>query len=288
MGRDKRLLKIGDRTFLQNSVDLLSGFVENIFIIGQKSSEFTDITIPDIHPGLGPLGGIYTALKEINAEHYLIIPVDLPNLSKKILSILLDSVSPKYQIVVMRSANGVEPLVGVYSKSILELVENNIALGKRSVHHLFNEVKTRFVDIDVNQVGTESFFNVNYRSDYLKFINRKKEVDGGKMGKYIEVTDASFDQEVLQSDLPVLVDFWAVWCAPCRLIAPIVEELAGEKEGKLKVAKMDVDNNPNVAAKFGIRSIPTLLVFKGGQVVDQIVGAVPKAMIESKLEKHLA
>ena len=84
------------------------------------------------------------------------------------------------------------------------------------------------------------------------------------MGKYIEVTDASFDQEVLQSDLPVLVDFWAVWCAPCRLIAPIVEELAGEKEGKLKVAKMDVDNNPNVAAKFGIRSIPTLLVFKGG------------------------
>jgi thioredoxin 1 len=107
------------------------------------------------------------------------------------------------------------------------------------------------------------------------------------MGKYVEVTDASFEEEVLKSELPVLVDFWAVWCAPCRMVAPIVEELATEKEGTLKVAKMDVDNNPNTAMKFGIRSIPTLLVFKNGEVVDQIVGAIPKSMLESKINKHI-
>jgi len=107
------------------------------------------------------------------------------------------------------------------------------------------------------------------------------------MGKYVEVTDANFEDEVLKSDLPVLVDFWAVWCAPCRMIAPIIEELADEREGQLKVAKMDVDNNPNTPMKFGIRSIPTLLLFKNGEIVDQVVGAVPKAMLESKLEKHV-
>ena len=108
------------------------------------------------------------------------------------------------------------------------------------------------------------------------------------MAKYIEVTDASFDDDVLKSDIPVLVDFWAVWCAPCRMIAPIVEELAAEKEGTLKVAKVDVDNNPEIAMKFGIRSIPTLLIFNNGQVVDQMIGGVAKAMIESKLQKVLA
>jgi thioredoxin 1 len=107
------------------------------------------------------------------------------------------------------------------------------------------------------------------------------------MGNYVEVTDTTFDQEVLQSDVPVLVDFWAVWCAPCRIIAPIVEELAQEKEGQLKVAKMDVDNNQETAMRYGIRSIPTLLIFKNGDVVDQVVGAVPKAMLESKLDKHI-
>ena len=107
------------------------------------------------------------------------------------------------------------------------------------------------------------------------------------MGKYIEVTDASFEKDVLKSDIPVLVDFWAIWCAPCRMIAPIVEELAAENEGKLKVAKVDVDNNPEIAVKFGIRSIPTLLIFKHGQVVDQMIGAVAKAMIETKLKKIL-
>ena len=107
------------------------------------------------------------------------------------------------------------------------------------------------------------------------------------MANYVEVTDNNFEDEVLKSDLPVLVDFWAVWCAPCRMIAPIIEELANEKEGLLKVAKMDVDNNPNTPMKFGIRSIPTLLLFKNGEIVDQVVGAVPKAMLESKLEKHV-
>ena len=101
-----------------------------------------------------------------------------------------------------------------------------------------------------------------------------------------ELTDANFDAEVLKSDIPTLVDFWAVWCGPCKMIAPIVEELAKEFNGRLKVAKMDVDANPKTAMDFGIRSIPTLLVFKGGKVVDQIVGAVPKPALEKKFKEH--
>ena len=103
----------------------------------------------------------------------------------------------------------------------------------------------------------------------------------------IEITDENFDQEVVNSEVPVLIDFWAVWCGPCKAIAPYVEQIAGEFEGKAKVGKLDVDNNPGVATKFGIRSIPTLLIFKGGQMVDQIVGAVPKDTISSKLSSHL-
>ena len=94
--------------------------------------------------------------------------------------------------------------------------------------------------------------------------------------KPLEITDNNFSTEVLQSAKPVLVDFWATWCGPCRMIAPIVEELATEYEGKFKIGKMDVDNNPQTATQFGIRSIPTLLIFKGGKVVDTIVGQFPK------------
>ena len=97
--------------------------------------------------------------------------------------------------------------------------------------------------------------------------------------------DATFDKEVLKSDVPVLVDFWAVWCGPCKAIAPAVEELAKQYKGKVKVAKMDVDKHQQVPQQFGIRSIPTLLVFKGGRVVDTIIGAVPKAKLEESLKK---
>ena len=105
--------------------------------------------------------------------------------------------------------------------------------------------------------------------------------------KPIELTEETFEQEVLKAAVPVLVDFWAVWCGPCKMIAPIVEELAGEYQGKVKIGKLDVDNNPGVASKYGIRSIPTLLIFKGGKKVDEIVGAVPKPMITNKLNAQL-
>ena len=105
--------------------------------------------------------------------------------------------------------------------------------------------------------------------------------------KPMEMTDANFDAEVLKSDKPVLVDFWAVWCGPCKMVAPTVEELAKEYDGRLKVGKVDVDHNQQVAMKFGIRSIPTLLIFKDGKVVEQVVGAVPKRTLVDKLSKHL-
>lgn len=105
--------------------------------------------------------------------------------------------------------------------------------------------------------------------------------------KPIEFTDGNFDTEVLKSSLPVLVDFWAIWCGPCRMISPIVEELAEEYAGKIRVGKVDVDSNPATAMRYGIRSIPTLLLFKDGQVVEQIVGAVPKRVLVEKLSRHV-
>ncbi|HTY39313.1 MAG TPA: thioredoxin [Bacteroidota bacterium] len=105
--------------------------------------------------------------------------------------------------------------------------------------------------------------------------------------KPIEVTDANFKSEVLDSTTPVLVDFWAEWCGPCKMIAPVVEQLAKDFDGKLKVGKVDVDSNQQTSMQFGIRSIPTLLIFKNGRVVDQIVGAVPKQALADKVTKHL-
>ncbi|MEQ9619703.1 MAG: thioredoxin [Deltaproteobacteria bacterium] len=103
----------------------------------------------------------------------------------------------------------------------------------------------------------------------------------------IELSDSNFDTEVIKSETPVLVDFWAPWCGPCRALAPIVEEISTDYEGKLKVGKLNVDENQQITMKFGIRSIPTLIVFKGGQAVEQVIGAVPKGEIERAIGKAL-
>jgi thioredoxin 1 len=107
------------------------------------------------------------------------------------------------------------------------------------------------------------------------------------MSAATNVTDSSFKEDVLDSEVPVLVDFWAPWCGPCRMVAPVVEEIATQYEGQIKVVKVNTDENPQIASQYGIRSIPTLMIFKDGQKVDMVVGAVPKTTLSNTLEKYL-
>lgn len=104
--------------------------------------------------------------------------------------------------------------------------------------------------------------------------------------KPVPVTDSSFEVQVLKSQTPVLVDFWATWCGPCKMIAPVLEEIAGEQDGKLKIAKLDVDENPETAQKFGVMSIPTMLLFKNGQEVNRVVGYMSKSQLMQKLSSN--
>lgn len=108
-----------------------------------------------------------------------------------------------------------------------------------------------------------------------------------KMAKPIHITDDSFEQEVLKSEIPVLIDFWATWCAPCRLLAPTIDQLSEEYEGRVKVAKLDVDNNQQTAMNLGVRSIPAVIIFKHGDIVDNIVGNVPKSKLIERLNAIL-
>ncbi|NOY94881.1 MAG: thioredoxin [Chlorobi bacterium] len=103
----------------------------------------------------------------------------------------------------------------------------------------------------------------------------------------LEITDSNFEELVVNSDKPVMIDFWAIWCGPCRMVAPIVEEMSGEYEGKAIIGKVDVDSNPGVARKYGIRNIPTILFLKNGEVADKQVGAVPKQVLAGKLDALL-
>ena len=129
---------------------------------------------------------------------------------------------------------------------------------------------------------------MNFLSRFAVYQLAKKELKKNIMANALEINEVNFEELVLKSDKPVLVDFWAAWCGPCRMVGPVVEEIAGEYADKAIVGKVDVDANQELSVKYGIRSIPALLVFKNGEVIDQVVGAVPKGVLTSKLDGAIA
>jgi len=138
------------------------------------------------------------------------------------------------------------------------------------------------VDRAILQTGKANFMATDAKEKYVPSAQAS-----GTKGLLLEVTDGNFDQTVLKSDQPVMVDFWATWCGPCKALAPIVDEVAAAYNGKVKVGKMDVDSNPATPQRYGVRGIPTLLIFKNGKVQEQIVGYVQRDVIEKALNKQL-
>jgi thioredoxin 1 len=138
-----------------------------------------------------------------------------------------------------------------------------------------------FTHLSHCHIGSKAIVASNLNSIYL--YNKFKK--GNIMA--LEITDANFEELVLKADKPVLIDFWAEWCGPCRMVGPVVEEIAKEYEGKAIVGKVNVDNNPGISMKFGIRNIPALLYFKNGEIVDKQIGAVPKSILAGKLTAQL-
>jgi|Transcript_2293 thioredoxin 1 len=140
--------------------------------------------------------------------------------------------------------------------------------------------------VSVRNSRTRHFSAAIPRRRAERCILTRAEVTNGN-GAATVVTDATFEAEVLKSDIPVLVDFWAPWCGPCRMIAPLIDQLAEEYSGKLKAVKLNTDESPSVATEYGIRSIPTVMIFKGGQKLDTVIGAVPKSTLTGTIEKYL-